>query len=191
MKYKNRVFAIAEKFPEIILRTVAGPSGDKRILVGQRTDVADLFSGEMVSFEDVEGRITQTGTVRFPPGTLVLSQAAGELGKNREFLRVILNQDQRLLVFDSENRLVAQVSDRIYGLDRRLRVPSPTGYKDLIFPGSLLIADTDGDGENEVLLIKESGGGSSIQALVWDGDQLVEKWKTVRNPWLDIGFQDR
>jgi hypothetical protein len=93
------------------------------------------------------------------------------------------------LVFDSENRLVAQVSDRIYGLDRRLRVPSPTGYKDLIFPGSLLIADTDGDGENEVLLIKESGGGSSIQALVWEGDQLVEKWKTVRTPGLISDFR--
>ncbi len=93
------------------------------------------------------------------------------------------------MVFDKDNRLVAQVSDRIYGIDRRLRIPSSRGYRDVVFPGTLIVADTDGDGENELLVIKESNGGSNVQALVWDGGQLVEKWKTVRTPGLISDFR--
>jgi hypothetical protein len=189
VKYKNRVFEVSEKFPDFILRTVSESVGDEKVLVGQRTDVSDLFSGEMVRFRHVDGRITPGGSVRMPPGTLILSQTAGELGKNKDFLRVILNQDQRLMIFDKDNQLLAQVSDRIYGLDRRMRIPSPTGYRDVVFPGTLIIADTDGDGENELLTIKESNGGSYVQALVWDGSQLVEKWKTVRTPGLISDFR--
>ena len=93
------------------------------------------------------------------------------------------------MVFDRENRLVAQVADRLYGLERRVRIPAKKGYRDVIFPGRICVADTDGDGENELLLIKQGSGGSYIQALVWDGSHLVEKWKTVMSPGIISDFK--
>ncbi len=189
IQYKNRKVEVIQKFPNIILNCVTEFPGERKVLLGQRTDVEDLFDGEMIRFEIRNGKAVPSGTASLPPGTLLLSYAAGEFGKNKEFLRVVLNQDQRLMVFDRENRLVDQISDRLFGLERRVRIPAKKGHKDIIFPGRMCIADTDGDGENELLLMKPGSGGSSIQALVWDGGHLVEKWKTVMSPGIISDFK--
>ncbi len=96
------------------------------------------------------------------------------------------------MLFDRENRLITSVTDRIYGHDRRLRLPGPKGMKDIVFPGRIIVADTKGDGENELLVAKNSERGSYIQALGWNGSQLVEKWKTVegRGNITDFGIRD-
>ena len=93
------------------------------------------------------------------------------------------------MVFDRENRLLSSITDRIYGIDRRIRLPLKHGRRDISYPGTLLIADTDGDGENELLVIKQPGDGSMIQALAWDGSKLVEKWRTVTTPGLISDFR--
>ncbi len=192
MQYKNRKLEVTQKFPNIILGTVTELPGEKKALLGQRTDTEDIFNGEMLRYDMRDGKAVLSGQVALPPGTLLLSYAAGEFGKdkkNKEFLRIVLNQDQRLLVFDRENRLMAQVSDRIYGLERRIHIPTKDGYKEVIFPGRILIADTGGAGENELLLVKHGSAGSSVQALVWEGGHLVDKWKTVMSPGIITDFR--
>lgn len=189
MQYENRKFEVIQKFPNIILSCVTEFPGAKKVLLGQRTDAEDMFDGEMARYEIRNGEASPSGRASMPPGTLLLSYAAGVFGKNKEFLRVVLNQDLRLMVFDRENRLVAQVPDRLYGLERRVRIPARKGHRDIVFPGRILIADTDGDGENELLLIKQGSGGGHIQALVWDDGHLVEKWKTVMSPGIISDFK--
>ena len=189
MKYKNRKFEVTQKFPNIILGAVIERPGGKKVLLGQRTDSEDMFDGEMVRFEFQNGEAVPSGTASLPPGTLLLSYAAGELGKTKEFLKIVLNQDQRLMIFDAENRLISHVPDRIYGLERRVRVPTKKGFGEIIFPGRICIADTDGDGQNELLLIKQGSGGSSIQALTWDMGHPVEKWKTIASPGIISDFR--
>jgi len=189
MRYKNRKFEVTQKFPNMILGAVTERPGGKPVLLGQRTDSEDIFDGEMVRFEFQNGDAVPSGTASLPPGTLLLSYAAGELGKNKEFLRIVLNQDQRLMIFDTENRLISQVPDRIYGLERRVRIPTKKGFGEIVFPGRICIADTDGDGENELLLIKQGSGGSSIQALSWDMGHTVEKWKTITSPGIISDFR--
>ncbi|MBI5251893.1 MAG: hypothetical protein HY912_20570, partial [Desulfomonile tiedjei] len=108
VRYENRDFRIAVKIPNVILKTVKEPSIDakKRILIGQRTDTENIFSGEMIRYELEGEKLTSIGNIALPPGTLVLSYDFGQLGKAGESFRVILNQDQRLMLFDSENRLI-------------------------------------------------------------------------------------
>src|SRR5271157_486167 len=192
VRYINRNFKVIAKFPNMILRTVRESGEDKkRILVGQRTDGDDMFSGEMVRFEFEGGEFVPAGKLTLPPGTLLLSYDSGPLGKQGEFLRIILNQDQRLMVFDQENRLLFNMADRLYGLDRRIRIPSKTGTRDISLPGRILIARATGGpgGQNELLTIKQAEGGSVIQALEWDGKELGEKWKTVRSPGIISDFR--
>jgi TolB-like protein len=192
VRYVNRNFKVTQKVPNTILWTIREPSKGKRtILVGQRTDEENMFSGEMVRYDFNGTKATPAGKVMLPPGTLLLNYAAGRLGKDKTDVQVILNQDQRLMVFDRENRLLDTVSDRIYGLNRMIRIPDKKGYKTVSLPGRVLIADTDGDGRNEVLLIKHRDGGSVIQGLSWDGHRLSEKWKTIRSDGTISDFRVR
>ncbi len=192
IKYENRNIRVLEKFPNMILRAVReSAQDDKTLLVGQRTDGDDMFSGDMIRFTYQNGEFVPAGKLTLPPGTLLLSYDSGSLGKHGEFVRVILNQDQRLMVYDRQNRLLSQIPDRLYGLDRRIRIPSRSGTKELSLPGRILIASTTGasGGENELLVTKQVEGGSVIQALEWDGKDLKEKWKTVRSPGIITDFR--
>ncbi|MGO9567363.1 MAG: FG-GAP repeat domain-containing protein [Desulfomonilaceae bacterium] len=194
IKYVNRNLKIIGKFPNMILRTIRESAEDKkRILLGQRTDGDDMFSGEMVRFEFQDGELVPVGKIMLPPGTLLLSYDSGPLGRQGESVRIILNQDQRLMVFDRENRLLSQVTDRLHGLDRRIRIPSKSGVREISLPGRILIDRTSGGsgGENELLVTKQAEGGSVIQALEWDGKELAEKWKTVMSPGIITDFRIR
>jgi hypothetical protein len=194
IRYINRNIKVVGKFPNMILRTLRESAEDKkRILVGQRTDGDDMFSGEMVRFEFEGGEFVPAGKLMLPPGTLLLSYDSGLLGKQGEFVQIILNQDQRLMVFDSENRLLCHVTDRLYGLDRRIRIPFKGGFRDISLPGRILIARATGGsgGENELMVIKQAQGRSVIQALEWDGKELGEKWRTVESQGIISDFRIR
>ncbi len=191
--YTNRRFRIAVKVPNVILRTIREPALDakRRILVGQRTDTENIFNGEMIRYNLEGEKLTPIGNVVLPAGTLVLSYDFGQLGKDGESFRVILNQDQRLMLFDNDNRLVASMRDRIYGHDRRIRIQTPSGAREITCPGRVIIGDTKGDGENELLVVKNGERGSYIQALGWNGNALVEKWKTVESQGSITDFRIR
>lgn len=192
VRYVNQDFKVTQRLPHVILRTLPDPSAKNgKILLGQRTDVENMFNGEMVRYHFDGSKASAVGKVALPPGTLLLSYAMGRLGKDKESVQVILNQDQRVMVFDSENRLLDIDSDRIYGLRRSVRIPGKSGHRVVTFPGRLLIADTDGDGENELLLIKHRDGGSVIQGLSWNGRKLTEKWKTIRSEGTISDFRVR
>ncbi len=193
IRYTDRIFRVTAKFANIILRTIKDPDDNKkRILVGQRTDVENIFSGEMVRFEMVGGAPNPVGTLALPPGTLLTSYISGRFGDKPTFLRIIMNQDQRLMVFDRDNRLLASVTDKIYGVDRSVRFRYKGGSRTIIFPGTMIVSDTDGDGKNELLVGKQTSAGSVVQGLTWDGKQLLEKWKTVGSPGLisDLRIRD-
>jgi hypothetical protein len=192
-RYLNRNFRIVAKLRHVILKSIRDDitNTKKRILVGQRTDAAEMFSGEMVRYNLQGDTIKEDGTIQLPPGTLILSYDSGELGKPGQHFRAILNQDQRLMLFDRENRLISSVSDRIFGHYRRLRILSGSTTRQIICPGRIFIADTKEEGENELLVMKGSDRGSYIQALGWNGTQLAEKWKTVENPGNISDFRIR
>ena len=176
----------------MVLRVIADPADEKKsVLVGQRTDGEGVFSGEMVRFHYRNGAAEPDGKIMLPPGTFLLSYESGYLGKNKDFLRIILNQDQRLMVFDRENRLLAQVSDKLFGTDNRIRIQSANRTSFITYPGRLIIADTNGDGENELLVVKQTAGESEIQAMEWDGTQLVKKWNSVPSAGIISDFRIR
>ncbi|HMK34730.1 MAG TPA: VCBS repeat-containing protein [Desulfomonilaceae bacterium] len=192
IKYTNRKLRVVGRFPHVILRTVREPGDDKhRILVGQRVDAEDMFSGEMIRYQMKDDEITAAGTVTLPPGTLLLSYAAGRFGRSGPFRRVVLNQDQRLMIFDQENRLLATLTDRLYGSDKKIRLPLKNGSKEISLPGRILITDTKEDGDSELLVAKQSDGSSFVQALGWDDRQFIEKWKTIRGTGVISDFRIR
>jgi hypothetical protein len=192
VRYVKGGAEVTAKFPHTILAPIADPSNEKgRVLVGQRTDREDIFDGIMTRFRLENGGFKPDGEIALPSGTLVLSYASGRLGKDPRPLQVTLNQDQRITVFDRENRLLAEAHGKIYGLGRGVRVPVKAGSKQIMIPGRVLITDTNGDGENELLIIKQTPEGSLIEALEWDGRTLGVKWRTIRSAGIISDFRVR
>ena len=180
------------KHANIILRAIPDPFRDnKLILVGQRTDLSDMFSGKMIRFRVDRKQIAPVGELDLPPGTLLLSYTSGKMGRDAQSLRIILNQDQRLMVFDLDNRLLYSNMERLFGLSRSVRLSNNDSPKTVVFPGRLLLVDTDGDGENELLTIKQTGQGSYIQDFIWDGINLVAKWNSVESQGIITDFRVR
>jgi hypothetical protein len=181
VRYTDRRFKITARFPDTILRTIPDDTNKvASIIVGQKTDETNMFSGRMIRYEYNEGKLKPVGNVDLPPGTLLLSYASGYLDKEKPPFRIILNQDRRLMVFDTENRLVANVMDRLYGLNDTIDIRTGEGMRQITVPGRLTVADTDADGRNELLVIKRNPTGSIIEGLIWEDDALHSKWKSVQ-----------
>lgn len=187
IKYKGRDLTVADRVSDVVLKVITEPveGKEKQLLVGQRIDSPDIFSGRMERYEFAEGKLSRIGEINLPPGTFILSYASGQLGPDNEFLRIILNQDQRLMAFDKDNRLLSSKMDRVYGLHRRIRLyrqgQSPI---DVAIPGRILITNAQSAGQNEILVIKQTEAGSAVEALGWNGKQFLENWRTVTSPGI-------
>ena len=187
MQYKGMNLTEADKLQDVVLKVISEPvdGKEKEILVGQRIDSSNIFSGRAERYEFKEGKLQKVGDISLPPGTFLLSYSSGRFGPDNQFLRIILNQDQRLMAFDQENRLLAIKPDGIYGLRRRVRLyrqgQSPL---DIAMPGRILISNAQGMGKNEILVIKQSEAGSAVEALGWNGSQFFENWRTVTSPGM-------
>jgi hypothetical protein len=191
IRYVNRNFQVVAEFPNVILRTVIEPSlGSDPVLVGQEMDAEDCFSGRMILYEVSGNNITPKGKLMLPQGTLLLSYTSGYMGKAKEFLRIILTQDQRLSVFDEKNEIKFRISDRIFGLERYLSVRTKgSSTKAFNLPGKIAITDTNLDGESELLVIKARDSKSEIQAFGWDGFELIKRWNTVETDGMISDFK--
>lgn len=189
MSYKNMNLTVLKRFPNMLLKTSTEPSlGNRIALLGQPTDSDDMFSGAMIHYVMKNGSIEKVGDIRLPAGTFLLSYASGYFGEKKEFIRLILSQDQRLMAFDGENRLLAVKHDRLYGVNRRLRMITKSGPKNVVFPGRILISRDSHDGSAELLLVKQIDAGSLVEALAWDGNKFLEKWKTVTSQGIISDF---
>jgi hypothetical protein len=190
--YKDRDFKISQTFPNMLLATIDDPVfRGRKALVGQRTDKKDMFDGSMVRMRVVDAKAEPFSEITLPPGTLLMSYASGRLGESKRNLRIILNQDQRLMVFDEENRLLSSVQGRSYGIDRRLTFRVDGQERTIVFPGRLAIVDTNGDGARELLVSKQTARGSVVEDLIWQDNTLKQKWKTVDSAGIISDFRVR
>jgi len=186
IQYKDRNLTVAEKITDVVLKVISEPVDGKeeqRLLVGQRVDGPGVFNGKVRRYKFEGGKLQEIGEIDLPPGTFLLSYASGYFKPENQFLRIILNQDQRLMAFDKQNRLMATMPDRIFGLQRRVRFHRQGQPPiDISMPGRILITHGQTAGQNDVLVVKQSESGSTIEALGWDGVGFLEKWRTVNSP---------
>ncbi len=87
------------------------------------------------------------------------------------------------MAFDKNNRLIATMPDRIFGLQRRVTLHKQgKSSLELSMPGRILVTNAQAAGQNDILVVKQSESGSTIEALGWDGAGFVENWRTVSSP---------
>ncbi len=178
LRYLNRNLTVIETFPNMILACVPDPENPKMMnLLGQRTDARDMFSGEMISFSLRNGALKRRGKVTLPPGTLLLSYAAGDI-QGYAHVQVLVDQRLKLRVFDQNNQLLSVQDGHEYGLHRKITLKTAEGSQQIIWPGRIVISDSSPSGQGELMLVKTTGGKSEIQGFHWGGVFLEQKWNT-------------
>lgn len=178
LRYLNRNLTIVGTFPNMILACVPHPDNPKvKTLLGQPTDDGDMFSGEMISLEMTDGKITAAGKVKLPQGTLLLSYAEGDI-QGHPGVRIMIDQDLKLRVFDKKNNLLFVQNGSEFGPHRKITVKSRDGLKEIVWPGRIIISDSSASSQGELMLANICNGNSEIQGFHWEGNGLQKKWSS-------------
>jgi TolB-like protein len=172
---------------------VADVPGRGKILLGQKHRVAKPFSGRIYDMIWQNSEYVPEAEIKTPKKIQVMGFAMGDILNDKQETAVAYRQDDRIQIIDASGKEVWKSSERyggstLYSLgekERRSQVTNPIYY-----PMRLLVTDTDGDGESEVIAVKnyEVTGGhlekfrkytnAHVESMTWDGLGLQTRWKT-------------
>jgi TolB-like protein len=172
---------------------VADVSGRGKILLGQKHRMTNPFSGRIYDMiwqnsEYVpEAEIKTTGKIQ------VMGFTLGDILNDKQETAVAYGDDDRIKVIDADGKEMWKSSEK-YGGSTLFSTGEKTYRGEvqnpLYYPMRLLASDTNGDGESEVIVVKNFDvvgrklqrfrkfTSAHIESLVWDGLGLATKWKT-------------
>ena len=164
------------------------------ILLGQYHNVKDPFSAKIYDMIWQNSEYVPENEIKTDRETNLLGFTLGDVLNDRQQIGVGYRQDDHIQLIDSAGKEKWQSGDRYGGStlysagekdDRGGAIVNPRYY-----PMRLLVADTNGDGETEVIAVKnyELAGmklerfrkftNAHIESLTWDGLGLSTRWKT-------------
>jgi len=167
--------------------------GGGSILLGQQNTSYDPFSSEIVEMEwrnsdYVSKKIVATSLSR----SNIMGFAFGDIMNNGKSVAVGYNSNDYIQITDPSGSIIWKSSERYGGSHIYCSMPKiEPGVENLkYFPLRLIIKDSDSDGKNEVITVKnyEITGGllqqfrkftkTHIESFSWNGLGLVTNWKT-------------
>jgi TolB-like protein len=164
-----------------------------KILLGQRHRVTKPFSGRIYDMVWKDAAYEPESEIKTPRSIQVLGFSLGDILNDKQETAVAYREDDRIQVIDASGEELWKSSDQYGGStlysvgekERREQVQNQIYY-----PMRLLVADSDGDGETEVIVVKNydiAGGhleqfrkftNAHFESLTWDGLGLNVRWKT-------------
>lgn len=143
------------------LRVVGAPGG--RYLAGQKgsTSKGAVFSGNVMRMKFDGSSVSSQGSAGAPPYVNVFGFTVGRLGSGgMQLTAAIKFPSEHIFLFEGSNRAF-ETKEEYAGTMITLRQPmsSPEEKKKEFLPSRLLIADIDGDGQNELIVAKNDRGG--------------------------------
>ena len=165
-----------------------------KILLGQRHKRANPFSGKIYDMIWQNSEYVPEIDITTARETNLLGFTIGDILNDQQDTGVGFRKNDHIQVIDSSGKMIWRSGERYGGStlfsigdreDRGGAVINPQYY-----PMRLLAADTDGDGETEVIAVKNYELARSklekfrvftnahIESLSWDGLGLATKWKT-------------
>src|SRR5208283_4907803 len=187
------------------LRVIKVP-GKGTILVGQDYDTRAFFSGQPKQYIWSDGRYTAGPELSLPPGLKLYGFVFAQLGEADPFI-VALDDKEHLLVYLhdeviwkseetypsfklSVNKAVstpaAAISDSVAQAEKSQKVR---------IQGRIAAFDINGNGRDEIVLPKNSGGtffsdytDADFVSLGWNGSRLEQRWsiRSVGGAGLDF-----
>jgi hypothetical protein len=210
-KVVSRVFefqdGVYHQIAEIpgFLRVIAYP-GKGTMLIGRGYDPVSFFSGPARQYLWSDGAYIAGADLSLPPGVGLYGFALASLGEPAPLL-VALDDKDRLLVYSGETMIWK--SEESYPFVGTSVIRPATGIEAVLsretaeankalkvrIPGRVLALDLNGDGKDEILLPKNSGGTylrghtrAEFVSLGWTGARLEQRWtiKDIAGAVLDF-----
>ena len=172
---------------------VADVPGRGKILLGQKHRMAKPFSGRIYDMIWKNSEYVPEAEIKTPKKIQVMGFAMGDILNDKQETAVAYRKDDRMQIIDANGKEVWKSGERYGGStlyclgekERRSQVNNPIYY-----PMRLLVTDTNGDGESEVIAVKNynvTGGhlqrfrkftNAHVESMTWDGLGLQTRWKT-------------
>jgi hypothetical protein len=167
--------------------------GRGKILLGQKHHVAQPFSGRIYDMIWKNSEYVPETEIKTPREIQVLGFALGDILKDKQETAAAYRTDDRIQIIDANGKEMWHSSEQYGGstlytlgeLEYRAQVQNPIYY-----PMRLLITDAKGDGESEMIVVKnhEVTGrhldqfrkytNAHFESMTWEGLGLQTRWRT-------------
>ena len=164
-----------------------------KILLGQKHRVARPFSGRIYDMVWKNAAYEPEAEIKTPKSIQVMGFSLGDILNDKQETGVAYREDDRIQLIDANGKELWRSGDSYGGStlfsvgekERREQVQNPIYY-----PMRLLVTDSDGDGETEVIVVKNYDiarghlekfrkfTNAHFESLTWDGLGLNVRWKT-------------
>jgi TolB-like protein len=164
-----------------------------KILLGQKHRVANPFSGRIYDMIWKNAGYEPEAEIKTPKSIQVMGFSLGDILNDKRETAVAYRKDDRIQVLDANGKELWRSSDtyggsNLYSIgekERREQVQNAIYY-----PMRLVVADSDGDGETEVIAVKNYDvarghleqfrkyTNAHLESMSWDGLGLNTRWKT-------------
>jgi hypothetical protein len=185
------------------LRVAGGPGG--RFLAGQKagTGISSVYSGSVMRMAFDGTTVSSEGQVGLPPYVNLFNFSLGRLGSGGGQMVVAIKfPSEHIFLFDASER--AWESREEYGGTMNYLTPIGIGDENRtreFLPARILLADIDGDGQNELIVAKNDRGGvpfmsgqrgftsGAIQAFKYANLSLTPFFRTRTLPGAGVDYQ--
>lgn len=180
-------------------RVQPDPKGKGKILWGQQRNMQDAYSGPVYRMHYKDKSYVPGEPIKLPEFGNIYNFVRADLNGGGDIQTVMVGPGWRLEVFGKGNRNLYQSAEIYAGSGKYILSPpgtavDVTGDEEVwhFVPTRLLINDLDGDGRQEIVVVrnKDSLGGiaekmrffyqGTIFSLYWNGLSLLENWRTPR-----------
>jgi len=140
------------------LRAVRDPAGKRSLLLFQGSTITNFFSGKTYLMDyDSGGSLAKGEELPDLRGAQFYTLARYDLDGDGNHEWLGLGEDSRLRVWDQRGEVLWKGSEEIGGTNNAINIGEANGYSDpprVPFNNRLLLADIDGDGERELIAIR-------------------------------------
>lgn len=185
------------------------PDSEAYMLLGQSEGLDSAFEGPIRRYRWSGGNLTPAAPYALPPELTILGFGLWDLSKDGAQEVIEVGKDDRLRIFSRSGSEIFSSSEtygapvyKFYSQAGAERTEDQADAPDIPIRSRVLVEDVDGDGVDEVLVIKNEYGaaiapglgvsGGQLASLIWDGGGLSETWRTrkLSSGIVDFAFGD-
>jgi TolB-like protein len=167
--------------------------GRGKILLGQKHQVAKPFAGPIYDMIWQNSEYVPEAEIKTPKEIQVMGFGLGDILNDQQETAAAYRQDDRIQIIDASGKQIWKSTERYGGSTLHCYGDQETREhirNFLYYPMRLLVTDTNGDGESEVIVVKnyELTGrrleqfrkytNAEVESMTWDGLGLQTRWKT-------------
>jgi TolB-like protein len=167
--------------------------GRGKILLGQKHRVTKPFAGPVYDMIWQNSEYAPETEIETPREIQVMGFGLGDILNDKQQTAAAYRKDDRIQIIDASGKEIWKSSERYGGSTLHCygEKESREEVRNFIYyPMRLLVSDTNGDGESEVIVVNnhELTGrhlekfrkftNAEVQSMTWDGLGLQTRWKT-------------